>query len=137
MVNILLIGNSSRRQFNGDMKTVRRILLCLVAAAMLPGAPAVADDDDNDDMRAARAAMAAGEIRPLADLLAQVEAQCDGRFVEMELDHDDGRWIYEIKLLGPSGDVAELEYDAHDLTLLEAEGRRLNLLGCVPPGTPS
>ncbi len=32
--------------------------------------------------------------------------------------------------------AAELEYDAADLRLLEAEGRRLDALECVPPGTP-
>ena len=54
----------------------------------------------------------------------------------MELDEDDGQWTYEIKLIGPRGDVAELEYDAADLRLLEAEGQHLDALECVPPGTP-
>ncbi|GAB3670491.1 hypothetical protein GCM10028792_01270 [Salinisphaera aquimarina] len=102
---------------------------------MLPVAASRADDDD-DDMDAARAALAAGDIRPLDALLAKVERECRGRFVEMELERDDGLWIYEIKLLGPRGDVAELEYDARDFALVEAEGRRLDLLDCVPPGTP-
>lgn len=92
-----------------------------------------ADDVDADTARRARAA---GEIQPVETLLAQVEQACRGRFVEMELDEDDGRWTYEIKLIGPQGDVAELEYDARDLRLLEAEGRNLGLLECVPPGTP-
>lgn len=118
--------------------TVVKFAVCAVAVSVLLG-PALsrADDDDAAPMRAARAALEAGEIRPLSELLARIEDRCDGRFVEMELDEDDGRWIYEIKLLGPRGDVAELEYDAADLALLEAEGQGLALLGCVPPGTPS
>jgi len=121
------------------MKTSTLILIasCIALAALLLPGLSLADDDDAQEMRAARAALEAGEIRPLADLLGLIEARCDGRFVEMELDEDDGRWIYEIKLLGPDGDVAELEYDAASLALLEAEGQRLDLLGCVPPGTPS
>jgi len=122
------------------MKTPAILKLAVGVAAvsvLLGPAPSRADDDDAEEMRAARAALEAGEIRPLSELLAQIEDRCDGRFVEMALDEDDGRWIYEIKLLGPRGDVAELEYDAADLALLEAEGQRLDLLGCVPPGTPS
>lgn len=106
-------------------------LIGLVGLVGLAG-PAPADEDAD----AARAARAAGEIRPLRELLARVEADCNGRFVETELDEDDGAWTYEIKLLGPGGDVAELEYDARTFALREAEGRNLDALGCVPPGTP-
>lgn len=110
-------------------------LLALLAAGALTlsfGA-AWADEADAEAVRRARTA---GEIRPLSDLLAQVKAQCQGRFVEVELEESDGRWTYEITWLGPRGDVAELEYDANDFGLLEAEGRHLDALDCVPPGTP-
>lgn len=49
----------------------------------------------------ARAALRAGEIRPLSELLAQLERECVGDLIEIELDGDDGQWRYEIKLLGP------------------------------------
>tara|TARA_B100002049_G_scaffold237077_1_gene226023 strand:- start:541 stop:963 length:423 start_codon:yes stop_codon:yes gene_type:complete len=139
MVNIVLIANSSRRPCNSAM---RRVLLS-TALVLLVGIGAAggvgvlqADESDAAEARAARRALAAGEIQPFGRLLAQVERECRGRFVEMELEEDDSRWIYEIKLLGPQGDVAELEYDAADLRLLEAEGRRLRALECVPTGTP-
>lgn len=88
------------------------------------------------DQRGAREALRAGEIRPLMELLAIVEKECRGDLVEVELEHEHGRWDYEISLLGPHGDVAELEYDAKSLQLLEAEGRNLDALECVPEGTP-
>lgn len=91
---------------------------------------------DDGDAAAARRALEAGRIQPFERLLARVERDCRGRFVEMELEEEDAGWVYEIKLLGPHGDVAELEYDAESLRLLEAEGRRLDALECVPPGTP-
>lgn len=107
-----------------------RFILALTCV-LLAGLPAVADDQ-----REARAALEAGKIRPLAELLARVETDCRGDMLEVELDEDDDRWSYEITLVGPHGDVAELEYDASSLALLEAEGRDLAALQCVPPGTP-
>lgn len=85
---------------------------------------------------AARKALRAGEIRPLTELLMQVERTCAGDLIEIELDQEDGVWTYEIKLLGPQGDVNELEYNARSFVLLEAEGHSLDALGCVPEGTP-
>ena len=110
-------------------------LSCVCAGVLLLGASATLHADDVDAEQARRA-RAAGEIVPLEQLFDKVERECRGRFVEMELDEDDGQWTYEIKLIGPHGDVAELEYDAADLRLLEAEGRHLDALECVPPGTP-
>ena len=107
-------------------------LFVLSVACLLCAGPALADDDDDE----ARALRAAGDLRPLSELIEHVESTCQGRFVETELEEDDGVWVYEIKLLGPAGDVAELEYDARDFDLLEAEGKRLDRLGCVPAGTP-
>ena len=107
----------------------------LCVGGLLIGASAAlrAGDVDAED---ARQASDAGKIAPLRHLFDKVERECRGRFVEMELEEDDGRWTYEIKLIGPGGDVAELEYDAADLRLLEAEGKGLDALECVPPGTP-
>lgn len=107
-----------------------RLILSLTCV-LLAGTPAAADDQAE-----ARAALEAGKIRPLTELLARVETDCRGDMVEVELDEDDDQWSYEITLVGPHGDVAELEYDASSLALLEAEGRGLAALQCVPPGTP-
>ncbi|MES1926266.1 hypothetical protein [Salinisphaera sp. T31B1] len=130
------IGNSSPQPSNRAMHTRLSVPLWSVAAALGLALAAGVSHADDDDMEAARRALAAGEIRPFSTLLARIERDCDARFVEMELDRDDGLWIYEIKLLGPGGDVAELEYDARDLRLLEAEGHHLAKLRCVPAGTP-
>ncbi|WP_372623303.1 PepSY domain-containing protein [Falsiroseomonas sp.] len=87
---------------------------------LLPALPVRADD--RRDHERARAALAAGEIRPLAELLAEVERRYVGRVIETELERDDGRWIYEITLLPPSGRVFELKLDAATGALLRARG---------------
>jgi len=88
---------------------MRRTLL-LAPLFLLAAAPARADD--RRDHERARAALAAGQIRPLTDLLAEVERRYAGRVVEAELDREDGRWVYEFKLLPPSGRVFEVHLDA-------------------------
>jgi uncharacterized membrane protein YkoI len=89
---------------------------CLAALAF----PAAARD--NDDQERARAALAAGEIRPLAEILAEIERRYIGRVIEVDLDREDGRWVYELKLLPPSGRVFELEVDAATAAVLRSKG---------------
>ena len=43
------------------------------------------------------------------------------RVVEVELERDDGRWLYELKLLTPEGVLVEMELDAATGALLEFE----------------
>lgn len=91
----------------------------LALSAALAAGPAAADDDDHDR---ARAAMEAGQIRPLAELLAEVERRYVGRVIETELDREDGRWIYQFKLMPPTGRVFELELDAATGALVDSDG---------------
>ncbi|RBI70905.1 peptidase [Roseovarius sp. TE539] len=85
--------------------------------ALLAG-PALADDDGQDR---ARRALQAGEILPLSDILAAAAAARPGRVIELELERDDGRWIYELELVTPEGRLYEMEVDAATATVLELE----------------
>lgn len=85
--------------------------------ALLAG-PALADDDGQDR---ARRALQAGEILPLSDILAAAEAARPGRVIELELERDDGRWIYELELVTREGRLYEMEIDAATATVLELE----------------
>lgn len=105
---------------------MRRALLLLPLLLMAP--PGLADDlregrrQGRRGHERARAALAAGEIRPLADLLAEVERRWIGRVIETELERDGERWVYEFKLLPPSGRVFELKLDASTGALLRSRG---------------
>lgn len=92
-------------------------LLGLLGLAILAAAGAA-----DDDHEAARAALQRGETMPLSRLLALVEAEFDGRLVEVELEREDGRLVYEVEILTPAGRLIELTYDARTGALLEAEG---------------
>jgi uncharacterized membrane protein YkoI len=94
--------------------------LSLLTVLLLLAGPAFADGKDDHDR--ARAALAAGAVRPLADILADVERRWIGQVIETELEHDDGRWVYEFKLLPPSGRIYKLELDATTGALLKSSG---------------
>ena len=105
----------------------RRFLAALAGLVLSAALPAAADDDDDedDDHERARAAAEAGRIRPLAQLLAEVERRYVGQVVETELDDDDddgGRWTYKFKLLPPSGRMYRVEVDAATGAVLGTKG---------------
>lgn len=80
-------------------------------------------DDDSDDHAAAARARAAGEIRPLIEILEHVKVAHPGEVVGVELERKKGRWIYEIKLVAPGGRFLEIYVDAHDKSMLKIEGK--------------
>jgi uncharacterized membrane protein YkoI len=100
------------------MRVLLAALLALIVTLGLVS-PAAADDDHER----ARRAVEAGEAMPLTRILERVEADFAGQLLEVELEKDDGRWVYEIELLTPQGNVIELTYDARSGALLETEGR--------------
>ena len=91
----------------------------LAMAAVLP----VQADDSRDHDRA-RQALEAGEIMPLKAILERVEHDTPGQVIEVELEREAGRWIYEIKVLATGGSIVELEIDARDGTVLKRTGGR-------------
>ena len=74
------------------------------------------DDDDSHDR--ARRASEGGEILTMTEILKRIRPQAPGRVLDTELERDDGRWIYEIKLLDAKGRLYEVEIDAHSGELL-------------------
>lgn len=85
--------------------------------ALLATASAAPSRGDDDHMRA-RAARQAGEIRPLTEIIAAVRRDDPGEIVEIELEHEHGRWIYEVKILTPQGEIRRLDYDARSAARL-------------------
>ena len=91
----------------------RSVIVCgLLATA----AAAFATDIGQD---AARRLKREGKIVALGGIVEEITARWPGRVIETELERDDdGRYVYEIEVLGEDGHVYEFEYDA-------GTGRRL------------
>ena len=106
-------------RYHADMRR-RHWFSVLVAALVVAGA--VAGWADDDHLRA-KAARDAGQIVPLQRILDRVQAEFHGSPVAIELEDEDGRWVYAVKLLTPAGAIVKLEYDARDASLLRVKGR--------------
>jgi len=89
------------------------VLLC-AASALAPIAHA-------DDDQRIRQLQRSGEILSLEQIFDRARKVKPGRIVDVDLDKDDGRYIYEIELLERSGKVWEMEFDARTGELLQLE----------------
>lgn len=112
-----MIQTSSRTVF------LSRSRLAVACALLLGGACSMALGFGGDHERA-RAALQAGEVLPLPQLLERVAREQPGQVLAVELEREDGRWVYELKLLDPAGRLVKLEVDARSAELLRRKGGR-------------
>jgi len=103
------------------MKTTASIIILVIVAALSP-LYALADSDHDHDR--ARAALVAGEILPLPDILERVAKDHPGNVLEVELDRERGRWIYELKILQSGGGLLKLDVDAKDGAVIDRRERK-------------
>lgn len=82
-------------------------------------APSSAWASDSRDHERARAAVQAGQVLPLPTLLERLRRTHPGQVLELELEREDGRWIYEVKLLQADGQLLKLEVDAATAQVLQ------------------
>lgn len=92
------------------------LLLPLLLAATPPDASRLGDGGAQQQ-ETARQAVRQGRYVPLKQVVADALRRYPGELVEVELDDDK----YEIEILGPSGVVMELDYDARSGRLLKME----------------
>jgi len=98
-----------------------------LAAGLILAGPNLADDRQDHDR--ARQALEAGEILPLQTLLTRIERQHPGQIMEVELEREQGRWRYEIKLLRSDGALVKLEFDGRDGSLLHSKTKNASRHG--------
>ena len=104
------------------MLTAPRIALLLALAAGVVALPPLASGDDcKRKQDCALDAFQRGEVRPLSEVLAVARAKVPGEVVKVELDREDGIWVYEIKILTASGRVREIEINAKTLAVIKVE----------------
>lgn len=88
-------------------------------AAALVASSALADrDGEHED---ARRAVARGEALPLVDILAKVRRELGGEIVAVSFERKHDLWLYEFKVVEPSGRLVEVYVDAASGRVLKRE----------------
>ena len=108
------------------MRVILLLTLFLVVAAPVLAAGAATGPVDHER---ARAAMEAGEIMPLHDILVKVDNKFAGRILDAKLTEFDAGlhgWIYAITLLTPQDNVLVLRVDAGTGVILQIEGHGID-----------
>lgn len=110
------------------MRPDRRLIVLALLAAILAPAEALArqgrgrgrgGDQDN-----AREAYERGEALPLALILPLALRTVPGEILEVELEREHGRLIYEIEILARTGRVRKVILDARTGAVLGVEDER-------------
>lgn len=99
------------------MKHLRASLLALLAFAAF-ASPAFAQRSDHD---VALTAVEQREALPLSRIMSIARGAVPGEIIEVELDRDNGRLIYAVKILTSTGRVREVELDARSGAVLRTE----------------
>ena len=105
----------------GDHGKRWRLAACVLCAAALAAPPAGASGKDDHDR--ARQAVQAGQVLPLPTVLERLQREVPGQMLEVELEQERERWIYEIKLLTPAGQLTKVKLDARTAEVLRIKSR--------------
>ncbi|WP_368904695.1 PepSY domain-containing protein [Taklimakanibacter lacteus] len=93
------------------------MLVFLSAAAQ----PARAEDEADDDHDEARRAVEQGKARPLAEILSRIQPRLGGKVIGVELEREQGRYVYELKVVTSGGALREIYVDALTGEMLKSE----------------
>ncbi len=95
----------------------RLLAPALLALMMAWPAHAGRDIDQDEALRLVEQ----GELLPLQQILDDALGRYPGRLLEVDLEFDEGRYIYEIELVTRDRRVIELEYDGQTGRLLDID----------------
>ncbi|MCK7575538.1 MAG: PepSY domain-containing protein [Chromatiales bacterium] len=99
------------------MTPVAHLSCLLFIGSMVFNTEAVGDHLDHDSVKRLRDE---GRILSMSEVMQRAALIQPGQLLEAELDREDGRYVYEIRILDPAGRIHELELDAAGGALIES-----------------
>jgi uncharacterized membrane protein YkoI len=99
----------------------RRKLIRVGLCAAIAFVPATLWAGQHRDHEEARAAVERGEALPLVEILARVRSDLGGEVIGVSFERKRDRWVYEIKVIGPGGQLSEVYVDASSAEILKRE----------------
>ena len=86
------------------------IATALAATALF--STSVASADSRLRQNEVRQLRESGKILPMEEILTRVRQLQPGQVVEIELDHEKGAYVYEVKVIDDRDTIHKLEFDA-------------------------
>lgn len=102
-----------------------RLLYTGLLALILVITPALSSADSHQQLHGE---VRRGELVPLEQIFDWLEAHYLGDILDVELERDDGEVLYEIRMVGPQGQIVEFEFDALSGQLMAMEGVNINAM---------
>lgn len=99
------------------MTPVAHLSRLVLIGSMAFNTGAVGDHLDHDSVKRL---CDEGRILSMSDVMRRATLIQPGQLLEAELDRDNGRYVYEIRILDPAGRIHELELDAASGALIES-----------------
>ena len=99
---------------------LRPSLLLITALGLASPVAGWARSGDHDR---ALQALQSGEVMPLQQALDRLARTHPGQVLAVELERENGQWVYEIRLLREGGRLARVELDARTGQLLRIKER--------------
>jgi uncharacterized membrane protein YkoI len=104
----------------------RHLFTAAAVAAALAGTALVtlpAAASDRVRQQEVRQLRESGKILPMEDILGRARTAQPGQVVEVELDREGGRYVYEVKVIDDADRVHKLELDAGSGEVLRRKTR--------------
>ena len=95
------------------------LFLALVAGMTNP--PLLYADDSDDLSDQVLQWVKDGKVIPFKSLMQRYETRLDGRLLDLEVESENGRIIYELEIMRPDSVVYEIKIDAQSGEWLEEE----------------
>lgn len=89
-----------------------KILLLFLALAVGATSPAAARADRDPDSETVRRWVDEGRVLPLEELLDRHRDRVAGRLLDLEVEREHGRIVYELEVMDDRGVVREIYLDA-------------------------
>lgn len=99
------------------MKTLFLFLALVVGTT----SPALLKADQEPDAETIRRWVEAGRILPLEEILARHRERIAGRLLDLEVEREHGRIVYELEVVDDAGRVREIYIDAQSGEWLDEE----------------
>ena len=89
-----------------------KTLLLFLVLAVGTISPSLADADRELDADTVRKWVEAGKVLPLEELLERHRQRIPGRLLDLEVEREHGRIVYELEVVDEQGQVQEIYLDA-------------------------